>query len=82
MLLTQVKEKFQITLPSQLRHQVALAVGDILEARVEGNKITLTPKVVVDRALIEALEDEVNGRTIGPFKNLKTATRALRTHHV
>jgi AbrB family looped-hinge helix DNA binding protein len=77
--LVKVKEKFQITLPAPLRQRVAVAVGDMFDIAVEGKKITLTPKVVLDRALTEALDDEVHGRTLGPFKNLKTAVRALRT---
>ncbi len=80
--IVKVKEKFQITLPSLLRDQVPLAVGDLLDVAVKGKTITLTPKVVMDRALMQALEDEATGRTMGPFKNLKTALHALRTRRV
>ena len=47
--LVKVKEKFQITLPAELRQALHLAVGDMLEATVEQDKIVLTPKAVVDR---------------------------------
>jgi len=47
--LVKVKEKFQITLPAELREVLHLAVGDMLEATVEQDKIVLTPKAVVDR---------------------------------
>ena len=47
--LVKVKEKFQITLPAELRDALHLAVGDMLEATIEQDKIVLTPKIVVDR---------------------------------
>jgi len=48
--LVKVKEKFQITLPAELREVLHLAVGDLLEAAIEENVIVLKPKIVVDRA--------------------------------
>ena len=59
--LVKVKEKFQITLPAELREALHLAVGDLLEATIQGQTIVLKPKDVVDRAqarqqLIEVME--------------------------
>ena len=48
--LVKVKEKFQITLPAELREALHLAVGDLLEATIQDNVIVLKPKVVIDRA--------------------------------
>ena len=48
--LVKVKDKFQITLPVELREALHLAVGDLLEATLEDNVIVLKPKIVVDRA--------------------------------
>jgi AbrB family looped-hinge helix DNA binding protein len=48
--LVKVKEKFQITLPAELREKLNLAVGDILEATTDGKTIVLKPKAVIDRA--------------------------------
>ena len=48
--LVKVKEKFQITLPAELREVLHLAVGDLLEATIQDNVIVLKPKIVVDRA--------------------------------
>src|SRR5215470_562678 len=48
--LVKVKDKFQITLPAELREALHLAVGDLLEATLEDNVIVLKPKLVVDRA--------------------------------
>ncbi len=76
--LVRVKGKYQVTLPLTVREKAGLAVGDLLEAKVEGKKITLTPKSVIDRELTLALEDVRQGRIIGPFRTTKAAVRALR----
>jgi len=47
--LVKVKEKFQITLPAELREVLHLAVGDLLEATIQGQTIVLKPMDVVDR---------------------------------
>ena len=47
--LVKVKQKFQVTIPTEIRDAVPLEVGDVLEATVQGTNIVLTPKVVVDR---------------------------------
>ena len=75
--LVKVKEKYQVTLPASVRQKAGLAVGDLLEAAVEGKKITLTPKTVVDRELALALEDLKKGRVYGPFSSAKAMIRSL-----
>ena len=75
--LVKVKEKYQVTLPASVRKKAGLAVGDILEVSLEGKKITLTPKSVVDREIALALEDVKKGRVYGPFSSAKEAIRAL-----
>jgi AbrB family looped-hinge helix DNA binding protein len=47
--LVKVKEKFQITLPVELREALHLAVGDLLEATIQDNVLVLKPKILVDR---------------------------------
>ena len=47
--LVRVKEKFQVTIPTELREALHLTVGDILEATIEHETIVLKPKSVVDR---------------------------------
>ncbi len=76
--LVKVREKYQVTLPSSVRQKVGVAVGDLLEAKVQGKKITLTPKRLIDREIALALEDFKRGRSIGPFRTAKAAIRALR----
>ena len=61
-----------------MRQKVGVAVGDLLEAKVQGKKITLTPKRLIDREIALALEDFKRGRSIGPFRTAKAAIRALR----
>ena len=76
--LVKVKEKYQVTLPASVRRKAGLAVGDLLEADVEGKKITLTPKSVVDRELALALENVRKGRVYGPFSSAKEVIQSLR----
>ena len=76
--LVKVKEKYQVTLPASVRQKVGVGVGDLLEAKVQGKKITLTPKRVIDRELALAIEEFKRGRFIGPFRTAKAALRALR----
>jgi AbrB family looped-hinge helix DNA binding protein len=73
-----IKAKYQVTLPTSVRRQAGLSVGDILDARVEGKKITLTPKRVVDRELALALEEARKGRVIGPFNSAEEMLAHLR----
>jgi AbrB family looped-hinge helix DNA binding protein len=73
-----VKPKYQVTIPASLRKQAGVAVGDLLEAKVEGKKITLTPKTLIDRELARALADVKAGRLSPRFA---TAAEGLRWLH-
>lgn len=77
MALVKIKEKYQVTLPAALREKAGLEVGDLLEAKVEGKKITLTPKSVLDRELAQALKEIEEGKTFGPFSSAKDLIRSL-----
>jgi bifunctional DNA-binding transcriptional regulator/antitoxin component of YhaV-PrlF toxin-antitoxin module len=57
MSIIRVKDKYQLTLPAELRQEAGIEVGDIVDARWEKGKITLTPKTIVDRipASVKAL---------------------------
>ncbi len=73
-----VKNKYQVVIPAKVRRQAGVKVGDLLEAKVERGKITLTPKSLVDRRLAEALEDVRRGRVYGPFNTAAEMIRSLR----
>lgn len=75
--LVKIKTKYQVTLPTNLRTEVGLEVGDFLEAKVEKGKITLTPKTIIDRAVAAGLEDIKNGRVYGPFDSAGDLVRSL-----
>jgi len=72
-----VKTKYQVTLPTSVRHRVGLKVGDLLEAKVERGKITLTPKGVITPGMAEGLEDVRKGRVYGPFASADELLHSL-----
>ena len=73
-----VKNKYQVVIPQRVREQIGVAVGDILEAKVERGRITLTPKSLVDRAIAEGLEDVRKGRVRGPFHTVDEMIGSLK----
>ena len=73
-----VKKKYQVVIPQGVRERIGVAVGDILEAKVERGRITLTPKSLVDRAIAEGLEDVRKGRVRGPFKTVDEMIDSLK----
>jgi AbrB family looped-hinge helix DNA binding protein len=83
MAFTKVGPKFQVTIPKATRDAVGLDIGDVVEATVQGNKIILRPKIVVDKhpeieaRLREAEEDIKAGRVYGPFRSAKELVRDL-----
>ncbi len=77
--IVKVKTTGQVTLPTAIRDQIVLNVGDLLEAKVEkGWKITLTPKSLIDRRIEEGLEDIKRGRTYGPFNSAEEMIESLQ----
>ena len=71
-----VKEKFQVTIPTSIRKEAGLVVGDYLEAAVEGRKIVLQPKTKSARDSIEAAIEEglrayEEGRVTPAFASMK-----------
>jgi AbrB family looped-hinge helix DNA binding protein len=79
-LVVKVKTKSQVTIPGKLRQRLGIEEGDLLEAKVERGKITLTPTSIVDRRLAEALEDVKRGRTYGPFETADELIASLRAN--
>jgi len=77
MALVKVKQKYQVTLPAAVRELAGIEVGDLLEAKVEKKRITLTPKSAIDKRLAEALADIKAGRTYGPFETAEEMIESL-----
>ncbi len=78
MALVRVKEKFQVTLPNDLRRKAGVAVGDYMEASIgRGGVITLTPKAFIARRLAEGLADIRAGRVHGPYDSVEEAMLAM-----
>ena len=77
-----VKTKFQVTLPTGVRRRVGLKVGDLLDAKVERGKITLTPKAAISPGIAEGLEDVKKGRVYGPFSSPEALLRSLHREAV
>ena len=90
--LVKVKDKFQVTIPTELREALHLTVGDLLEATIENDTIVLKPKVVVDRqqawdSVIEVM-DRVHAKQRPSSKDPKEQEEEIareiqeyRTHH-
>ena len=72
-----IKPRYLVTLPTSVRHRVGLKVGDLLEAKVERGRITLTPKAVITPGIAEGLEDIKKGRVYGPFTSAEELLRSL-----
>jgi AbrB family looped-hinge helix DNA binding protein len=68
MALVSVKNKYQVVIPRDVREAVGVEVGDLLKAKAESGKITLTPKSAINPGMAESLADFAAGRSHGPFK--------------
>jgi AbrB family looped-hinge helix DNA binding protein len=65
---TKVSTKGQVVLPSPIRRKLGLRTGDQLDAKVEGDRIVLTPSKARLRK-VRIIEDPVTGLpvlTAGP----------------
>lgn len=49
MSIVRIKTKYQVVIPASVRDEIGVKIGDLLEAKAERGKITLTPKSLVDR---------------------------------
>ena len=75
--LVKLHKKGQLTLPVGLRKQARIGDGDLLEARIERGRITLTPKSLVDRQIAESERDYKEGRYYGPFDTAEEMIASL-----
>ena len=56
--LVRVQHKGQMTIPRTVRSAVGLAAGDMVDVRAIGNKIVITPQLVIDRSKFPTADDE------------------------
>ena len=82
----------QITMPKKLREAFGIKEGDVLEVKMDKNKLVLIPKVFVDKIpesekelspkgkekIKKAVEDFESGEVIGPFTSVKQMRKALK----
>jgi bifunctional DNA-binding transcriptional regulator/antitoxin component of YhaV-PrlF toxin-antitoxin module len=77
MSIVKVRPNVQVTLPSSLRERAKLNVGDLLEAKLEKGRITLTPASLIDRHIAESQEQINNGQFYGPFDTSEEMIESL-----
>ena len=80
MSLVKVRPNGQVTLPSSLRQRAKLNVGDVLEAKLEKGKITLTPASLIDRHIAESQQQIKAGQFYGPFDTAEEMIKTLHRH--
>jgi len=68
----------QVVIPKRIHDQLGLTPGDYLEVELEGDRLILTPKALVEKRLAEGLEDIQRGRVRGPFQSVPSLLRSLR----
>ena len=75
--IVKVKDKYQVTIPANVREEAGIEVGDILDAKMEKGKIIFTRKSIIDQRLAEAIADVRAGRTYGPFNSAQELIASL-----
>src|SRR5690348_1875758 len=78
--LVKVQKRGQVKLPTELRAKIGVLAGDVLEAKLERGRITLTPKPLVGRRIAESIQDYRRGRAYGPFDTAEEMIASLRTY--
>lgn len=68
----------QVAIPKKLHDRLGLAPGDYLQIELEGDRLILTPKALIEKRLAEGLEDIRQGRVHGPFKSVPALLRSLQ----
>ena len=94
MSLVKVQHKGQMTIPIAVRSAVGVSDGDLVDVKVVGRKIVITPTLVIDRSKFPTADDEYTpeqrriidarlreaekGPFHGPFKNGAEVAAFLR----
>jgi AbrB family looped-hinge helix DNA binding protein len=67
----------QVAIPKKLHDQLGLSPGNYLQVELEGDRLILTPKALIEKRLAESLEDIRKGRVHGPFRSMPALLRSL-----
>ena len=68
----------QVVIPKKIHDELGLEPGDYLEVELEGDRVVLTPKALVEKRIAQSLEDIREGRMRGPFRSVPALVRSLR----
>ncbi|HLX00001.1 MAG TPA: AbrB/MazE/SpoVT family DNA-binding domain-containing protein [Candidatus Acidoferrales bacterium] len=68
----------QVVIPKRIHDQLGLEPGDYLEVELDGDRVVLTPKALIEKRLAEGLDDVRKGHVRGPFKSVPALIRSLR----
>lgn len=73
-----VNNKFQVTIPAEIREKAHIKEGDVLEDKT----IVFKPRAVsgsegIDAAIAEGVKDYQEGRVFGPFDSIEEFKAAL-----
>jgi AbrB family looped-hinge helix DNA binding protein len=68
----------QVAIPKKIHDELGLEPGDYLEVELQGDRLVLTPKALVEKRIAEGLEDIREGRLRGPFRSVPALVRSLR----
>jgi AbrB family looped-hinge helix DNA binding protein len=67
----------QVVIPKRIHDQLGLEPGDYLEVELDGDRVVLTPKALIDKRIAEGLDDIRKGRVRGPFQSVPALVRSL-----
>jgi AbrB family looped-hinge helix DNA binding protein len=89
-----IQRKGQMTLPTGVRTAVGLADGDLVDVRVSGRRVIITPTLVIDRSTFPTADDDYTpeqrrlidarldkaekARRHGPFKSAEDAVAQMK----
>ena len=72
-----VSRRYRVVIPPDVRKQIGVNPGDILEAEVVRGKLTLTP--TLEGGIAKSMRDISKGRSYGPFATHKDFLASLHT---
>ena len=90
MSVVKVRNRYQLTIPAEVREELGLKIGDYVEVSVQRGKVVLVPQERVDQEDAwfwselwqekerEADEALAKGQVIGPFENAQQSLKALK----